>query len=277
MPEGDSIHRIARALGRDLVGKTLDRVETHDQGVIKELAGRKVASVAAHGKHLVIEIEGDWSLRVHLGMHGRWRRFSALAAVPPNHTALLVAGGSAWACHRAYRAELVRTGALRTHPRLARLGPDLLAPEPDFDAMVARAKIPAHGSREIAELLLDQRIASGGGNVYKSEILFVERVHPQTLVRDVGTTTLRCLFTTAARLMHRNLSTRRRESVPLRRRPEPNSPRLYVYGRGGKPCLQCGSRIVRIVQGDVARSTYFCPTCQGTGEATGNPRSDSPV
>jgi endonuclease-8 len=277
MPEGDSIHRIARALDRDLVGKTLDRVETHDQGVIREFAGRKMAAATAHGKHLVIEFEGDWSLRVHLGMYGRWRRFSSPSAVPPNHTALLVAGGFAWACHRAYGAELVRTNALRTHPRLSRLGPDLLAPEPDFDAMIARAQIPAHGDREIAELLLDQRIASGMGNVYKSEVLFAERVHPRTLVRDVDTTTLRSLFTTAARLMRRNLLTRRRESVPLRRRPEPNSARLHVYGRAGKPCLECGSRIVRVVQGDMARSTYFCPACQGIRATAETPRNDSQV
>jgi endonuclease-8 len=137
--------------------------------------------------------------------------------------------------------------------------------------MVARAEVRAHGNREIAELLLDQRIASGVGNVYKSEVLFAERVHPQTLVRDVDTTTLRSLFATAARLLRRNLLTRRRESAPLRRRPEPNSARLHVYGRAGKPCLECGNRIVRFVQGDMARSTYFCPTCQGTRASTEKP------
>lgn len=262
MPEGDSIHRVARALQRQLVGRRLDRVETNDRGEIREFAGRAVDSAAAVGKHLLIGIEGGWTLRVHLGMHGRWRRYASGSSVPTGYTALLVSGGFAWACFRAYRAELLRTVTLRTHPRVARLGPDLLAPDPDFDAMVGRASIAANGLREIADVLLDQRIASGIGNVYKSEVLFAMKVDPRTPVRDLDITTLRSLFETAARLMRRNLLTRRRESVPLRRRPEPNSDRLHVYGRGGKPCLDCGTGIQRIVQGDMARSTYFCPRCQ---------------
>lgn len=262
MPEGDSIHRVARALDRQLVGSRLERIETNDQGEIRELAGHLVESAVAIGKHLLIGIEGGWTLRVHLGMHGRWRRYATASPVPSGFTALLVAEEFAWACYRAYRCEFVRTVALRTHPRLARLGPDLLASEPDFDAMVVRAGIPANGHREIADVLLDQRIASGIGNVYKSEILFAARINPRSLVRDLDITTLRALFEAASTLMRRNLLTRRRESVPLRRRPQPNSDRLHVYGRGGKPCLDCGTKIVRIVQGDMARSTYFCPRCQ---------------
>jgi endonuclease-8 len=267
MPEGDTIHRIARALDRDLTGQKLVRLAVRDLGLIRELAGKQVLSSRAHGKHLLLAIEGDWTLRVHLGMHGRWRRFPASVSPPPNHTALLEAADLVWVCYRAYRAELVRTRSIRSHPTLSRLGPDLLAPAPDFDAMVSRSMMPGHGGREIAELLLDQRVAAGIGNVYKSEVLFLERVDPRTRVSDLDTSTLRALFATAARLMTRNLGTRRRESVPLRRRPQPNSARLHVYGRNGKPCLECGTPIERIMQGDMARSTYFCPRCQNRGHA----------
>lgn len=262
MPEGDTIHRFANAMGRDLTGRRVEHLELRGLGTVKELRGARVEGVAARGKHLLVHLEGDWSLRVHLGMKGRWRRIGAGRPPPGRPTALIQAGGRQWACVRAYQAELVRTGRLRTHPRLARLGPDLLADEPEVDVAVRRARLPAHAHREVGDALLDQRIAAGIGNVYKSEVLFVRRIHPRAPVGSLSDDQLRCLFAEAVRLMRANLRTVRRTSVPLQRRPEPGSPRLWVYDRDGEPCLECGTRIERIVQGDLARSTYFCPSCQ---------------
>ena len=262
MPEGDTVHRIARVLGRELTGRPLDRVELHDRGEIPELAGRAVDGVEARGKHMLVHLAGGWSLRVHLGMHGRWTRRHVREPRPRDPTVILVAGDSAWICDRAYRAETLRTAALRTHPRLARLGPDLLADPPDIDAAVRRAAHPAWAGREIGDLLLDQRVAAGIGNVYKSEVLFECRVHPRTPVGDLGPETLRALYDKAAHLMRLNLLTRRRTAVPLHRRPTPSAQRLWVYGRAGKPCLDCRTPIQRFLQGDMARSTYFCPSCQ---------------
>jgi endonuclease VIII len=262
MPEGDTIHRTAIALQRELEGRALDRIMLRDRGDVAELAGRRVERVHALGKHLLVDIEGGWTLRVHLGMHGKWLRRHAREAQPRAPTVVLVAGERAFDCVRAYTAELVRTDALRNHARLARLGPDLLVEEPDIDEAVRRALIAAYAGREIGDVLLDQRVASGIGNVWKSEVLFACRVHPRTTVGSLGDARLRELFETAARLMRDNLATRRREAVPLRRRPQPNSQRLWVYGRAGKPCLECGAAIERALQGDMARSTYWCPACQ---------------
>lgn len=262
MPEGDTIHRIARALRAELPGRVIDRIELHDAGPVAELAGRAVTGVEAVGKHLLVHIEGGWSLRVHLGMKGRWRKLHARERRPAHATVVLIVGDVAYVCSRAYRAELARTSVLRQHPRLARLGPDLLEDPPRIDDAVARASLLAHGGREIADLLLDQRVASGIGNVYKSEVLFARKIHPSTPVRALDRAALHALFTEAARLMRLNLATRRRTAVPVRRRARPGSVRLYVYGRAGEPCLDCGARIERIVQGDMARSTYYCPGCQ---------------
>jgi endonuclease-8 len=262
MPEGDTVHRTARVLREELPGRTIDRLELRQTGEVRELAGRTVESVEAIGKHVLIAIDGGWTLRVHLGMHGRWRALHARQARPAGPTALIVAGESAFVCEGAYRAELIRTAAVRSHPKLARLGPDLLADPPRIDEAVRRARLPAHAGREIAEVLLDQRIAAGIGNVYKSEVLFELRIHPRTHVRDIDDQALHALYAEAARLMRLNLLTRRRESVPIRRRPQPSSVRLWVYGRAGRPCLDCGTRIERFLQGDMARSTYFCPSCQ---------------
>ncbi|MCG8468852.1 MAG: hypothetical protein MJB57_11725 [Gemmatimonadetes bacterium] len=165
-------------------------------------------------------------------------------------------------CTRAYRAELIRDAALPAHARLARLGPDLLDPDLDLDAALDRACHPSLAHREVANVLLDQRVASGLGNVYKSEGLSLERIHPRTVVGALERTAMRALFTEAARLMTFNLRTRRRTTVPTRRRPTPTSPRLWVYGRAGDPCLDCGTGIESFRQGDRARITYLCPACQ---------------
>jgi endonuclease VIII len=275
MPEGDTIHRIARSLARHLDGRVLDRVVLRDRGEVGGFRGRRVQGVRALGKHLLLEVEGGWSLRVHLGMHGRWTRRLAGEPAPPNPTVLLVAGDSIFTCERAYTAEIVRTAALRAHPRLARLGPDLLAEPPDIARAVDRARLPAHAHREIGDLLLDQRIAAGIGNVFKSEILFECRIHPRTPVGDLGDDRLERLFRRAADLLRVNLRTRRRTTVPLRRRPGPGSPRLWVYGREGDACLECGTPIARFLQGDAGRSTWYCPACQpGAGGAADPARKE---
>lgn len=264
MPEGDTIHRIARALAAELPGRTVDRLELRDQGEIVELAGRRVDGIEALGKHLLIHLDGGWSVRVHLGMHGRVTRRHVREAPPVRPTAVLVSGETVYAVERAFTAETVRTAGLRSHPKLARLGPDLLA-GPVADAVrmaVARAGQPAFRDREVGDLLLDQRVAAGIGNVFKSEVLFECRMHPRTRVGALPPTRLAELFELAARRMRENLKTRRRATVPLRRRPRPSSPRLWVYGRAGKPCLECGMPIERFLQGDMGRSTYVCPRCQ---------------
>lgn len=261
MPEGDTVHRNARVLQRELQGRTLARVFVRDRGDVPELAGRTVTSIEARGKHLLVHMD-DWVLRIHLGMKGTWLRHHVRERLPARVTAMLVVDETAYICQGAFTAELLRASALRTHPRLARLGPDLLADPPDITAAVHRARLPAYADREIGDLLMDQRVAAGIGNVYKSEVLFECRLHPRAHVKALSDATLTRLFERAAHLMRLNLLTRRRTAVPLRRRPTPSSQRLWVYMRAGKPCLDCGTPIERVMQGDMNRSTYFCPACQ---------------
>ncbi len=265
MPEGDTIHRIAGALAGELPGRVMDRLELRDRGEVRELAGKRIDGVEARGKHLLVHIEGGWSLRTHLGMHGRWTRRHVRERGPASPTVVLVSGDVLYACERAYTAELVRTSSLRSHARLSRLGPDLLSEPPPVAAAAARAALPAYRDREIGDLLLDQRVASGIGNVYKSEVLFECKVDPRTPTGELSADRLAALYGTAARLMRMNLGTRRRTTVPLARRPRPSSPRLWVYGRHGAPCLDCGTAIQRFVQGDAGRTTYSCPRCQSRG------------
>ena len=261
MPEGDTIHKIARRMGKDLEGHALRALSVQGVGQVPELAGAPVRGVEARGKHLLVHFEPGWTLRVHLGMKGRWRRSPASASAPRSRASVhLRTDKVAWTCGRAYQAELIRTTHLSAHPRLSRLGPDLLAEAPDIPGMVRRASFPGHGERPVALTIMDQTVSSGLGNVYKSEVLFLEGVRPTAATRTVPEKTLRLIFMTAHRLMKDNLSRRRRETVPLALRPTPSSPHLWVYGRKGDPCLRCGTAVKRIVQD--GRSTYFCPECQ---------------
>jgi endonuclease-8 len=262
VPEGDNILQVTRVLRGELPGRLLDRVELQDQGVLADLAGRRVESVDAHGKQMFVRLEGGWTLRVHLGLHGRWSRLHARERRPRNPTLVLVSGDTAWVCWRSYRAEAIRTAALWSHPLLARAGPDLLAEPAPIAEAVRRALTPGYAGREIGDLVMDQRVAAGIGNVYKSEVLFECRVHPRTPVHRLGEPGLAAVYEKAAAMLRLNLLVRGRSAVPLRRRETPTLRRLWVYMRVQEPCFDCETPIERILQGDMGRSTYFCPSCQ---------------
>jgi endonuclease-8 len=309
MPEGDTIHKLARILGESLAGATLSEVYVRGRGEIALLRGARVERVQAVGKHMIIAFSGDRGLRIHLGMRGSWRRYPRAAAVPgatagaagtpgtrggewkrlgARASVVLATATDAFACLGAAQVELLAGTALARHRVLDRLGPDLLSSnesEPDgvpgnkpgintgintdigiaYAEICRRARQPWRRQQAIAELLLDQTVASGIGNVYKSEILFLRGVHPRTPVAQLDDQALTAIYAEAARLMRANRGSGGRVTVmPERRTPgTPDlTPRYWVYGRHHQPCLRCGTTIQVFRQGDHARSTYWCPRCQ---------------
>lgn len=257
VPEGDTIFKLAQRLRPVLLDLAIESLSTRRHGPLPEFAGRKITSIDARGKHLLITIEPHWVLRVHLGMHGRWRvetRASAATATPGASVMVRTARG--WAvCRRALQVELTRRDDPRLRDTLRRLGPDLLGENVEWDTIVTRArKIP---SATLADALLDQSIATGIGNVYKSETLFLTRADPFATVGTLDDDVLRAILGEARRLMKQNL----RGGARVTRRRFGSS-RLWVYGRSGKPCFECGTPIRMRRQGEAGRSTYFCPRCQ---------------
>jgi endonuclease-8 len=247
MPEGDAIHRAARRL-QVLVGQELEVETPHPRAAVKQLApkldGRRLESVQAIGKNLLLRFEGGVVLRSHLRMSGRWRVLQNDAPVfgtpwlvlrGDDHTGVLWGGPV---------LELER-GATR------RLGPDILADPPDFDAMLARFRRADH-ARELGDALLDQRLVAGIGNVWKVESLWEEKVSPWRRIGEVSDDEIGRVLTTANRLMRARVD----GVVPGRRR---------VYRRKGHACPRCGTPIKSWPQGDDARMAYWCPQCQ-TGE-----------
>ena len=251
MSEGDTIHRIAAELRSSLVGRRVVSSSTAYGERTLVPAGTLVREVEALGKHLLIRFDADRVLHTHLGMHGAWRILPPGARngrVPPR-VAIQVQGAKA-VCIAALVVEVLPERALSVHPVLSALGPDLCDPEPDLDEVVARFARLVEPGAEIAPTLLDQRIASGIGNVYKSEVLFAERVDPFTRADALSSDHVPALYGTASRL-RANLGAGRRRTVPAG---------YAVSGRAGRPCRRCGGQI-RSGKQD-GRTTWWCPSCQ---------------
>lgn len=264
MPEGDTIHRIAASLAPRLTGKTLERVTT--QGLARDVAGRTVTSVAAHGKHLVIELDNGAYLRAHLGLHGRFRAYdraageAMLGKLSPGRASLaLVTADGVFLWIGAPAIEVSH----RRHPRhgmaVATLGPDVLAD--DFACGLAAARAAAHGARLIADVLLDQQVAAGIGNIYKCEALFVTGIDPRIRVAALELATLEAIYAAARRQMMANLGPAPR-TTRASLSGAPRDDRYFVYGRTGKPCIRCGTLIACTSLGEPARWTWWCPACQ---------------
>lgn len=254
MPEGDTIHRAASRLRAVLVQQPLVAISVPRwSGALPE-PGETIAAVRAIGKHLVVDFSGGLSLRVHLRMTGRWRVYAqGELSERAGYAArvLLEVPDHVVACFNAPDVALTR----RDRVAIGHLGPDLCDPDADLDAVVARIAARVERTTTIGEALLDQRIACGIGNVYKSESLFAEGIDPTTPVVDLTLEHRRAVLARAHRQLRENLA---RGGA---RRTVPDG--LAVYGRAGRPCRVCGSAVVRIVQGaEQPRSTYYCPRCQ---------------
>lgn len=271
MPEGDTLHRTAAALQPVLVGQRVIGARARRPGpAVETLVGRTVLEVEAVGKNLLLRFDDGRSLRTHLGMRGAWHRYppgSPWRRGPARASLVLEVPGVVVVCFDAARIELFDGRAEAIHPGLAGLGPDLLGGSFDLGAAVERFRSPTVEERSIAEVLLDQRVVAGIGNVYKSEVLFVEGVDPFIRVGDLATATLERLLTTARRLLLANA----RRDGPIRRRTtvSPGSVgvvggALWVYRRVGRPCRRCGTTILSRSHGDPPRRTYWCPRCQGS-------------
>jgi len=261
VPEGDTIHQVAAVLGPRLTGATIARGHVRGRPEIR-LDGCRVTGVRAHGKHLYIRFDDGTALRSHLGMWGSWHRYAADEPwrKPARHASVEIdLGDEVLVCFHAQEVELVREGSVRARHLRTRLGPDLLVDGVDPASIPPRARHLLDPETVAADVLLDQRVTAGIGNVYKSEVLFLHGVHPLRTLGSLEDAELGAMFATAADLLRRNLRGGRRVT-----RFE-GSGGLWVYGRRGRACHRCGTPISLSRLGRDARDTYWCPRCQPAG------------
>lgn len=251
MAEGDTILRTARRIEPALGGQALEVRAINGRGRaagVERLDGGRLERVEARGKHLLFHF-GALVLHSHLGMSGSWQ-----VVKPGDHWRK--PASAAWVTLAGDAIQVVQFGGptlrvlstaqLRRDPVLARLGPDILAPE--FDLATAIAGLRASPDRELGEALLDQRVIAGIGNIFKSEACFAAKADPWCTTGRLSAAELQEVLEAARRLMQ--------ESVKVGR-PDP-----AVYRRAGQPCFVCGTRIAARGQGDANRRTYWCPHCQ---------------
>jgi len=143
----------------------------------------------------------------------------------------------------------------RQHFFLTRLGPDILATNFDFAEVLPRLR--AMNELSIGEAVMHQGILCGIGNIYKSETLFLAKLHPLVPVAKLADEELRHVIEIARKLMRKNL-----QGYPRRTRLGRDGEAHWAYGRSGANCLVCGEKLLVTRQGTLGRTTYFCPVCQ---------------
>jgi endonuclease-8 len=267
MPEGDTIHRAAATLQRALSGKEVVRFETvlpllarvDDQTPIR---GRTIEQVHAEGKHLIIDFSGGLHLRTHMRMNGSWHIYRPGERWQRPRSDMRIVLATADFVAVAFNvpvAEFHDTASLGRQEDLRRIGPDLL--KESFDEQEALRRMRQRDDREIADVLLNQRVVAGIGNVFKSEVLFVSGINPFRLVGELSDLQLRTVLRNAVLQMGQNVGA---AAPPSRRtvRSLDRNQLLFVYSRGGEPCRRCGTPIAYKKQGPHARGTYWCRKCQ---------------
>jgi len=266
MPEGDTIFRAARTLHQALAGKTVTRFETvlpklarvDDQ---QPIAGRRIQRVESAGKNLIIAFSGDLYLRTHMRMSGSWhvyrpgerwqRRRDDMRIVIATEDFVAVG-------FNVPVAEFHDERSLARNDDLRLIGPDLLGTA--FDMAETSRRMRARPQSEIGQVLLNQRVVAGVGNVYKSEVLFLAGVNPFATIEALTDEALERIIAVSREVLQRNTSpdAHQRRTTPFLNPDQP----LWVYGRGRLPCRKCGTAIEVRAQGSDARLTFWCSRCQ---------------
>jgi endonuclease-8 len=281
MPEGDTIFRTARALGRALGGKTITGFRSayptltrvHDD---TPLTGQTVENIESRGKWLLMHFSGGGTLATHMLMSGschiyrpgeRWQK--------PRFAARIVIENSEYhaVAFNVPIAEMHTRESLARDRRIPAPASDLL--RPDFDAEAALGRILSQRDEAIADVLLDQHVLAGVGNVFKSEVCFAAGLNPFRKVGTLAESQVREALNIARRQLKSNVLEDSPDQIVTWRgvgrrtthRSDPTES-LWVYGRKGEPCRKCGEPICSRLQGLDARVTFWCPQCQPMPDGT---------
>ncbi len=273
MPEGHTLFRLAAELTAAFAGHRV--AVSSPQGRFAADAavvdGSLLVGAQSAGKHLFVEFDHERIVHVHLGLIGHFDVHAGVAEVPPPVGEVrlrLVAGtprGASYADLRgATRCDLV--GPARREEVLAGLGPDPLRPGSDPDGAWRRIR---KSPRPIGDLLLDQAVVAGVGNVYRAEVLFRQRIHPLRPGNTLRVGQWRAIWDDLVALMVEGVRLGRIDTVRPEHTPEAmgrparaddHGGEVYAYRRTGQPCLVCGRAIrTEVLAG---RNLFWCPRCQ---------------
>jgi len=285
MPEGDTIYRTARALQRAIGGKSVTGFETALAKLARvnddrSLVGRAIEKVESRGKWCLIYLSGDLILVTHMLMSGSWHLYRTGERWQMGRSQMRVVIRTAdWeaVAFNVQVAEFHTVRSLERSRQVPKLGPDILSKSFTVEGGVERLRAYAQENPEsnVADVLLNQRVLAGLGNVYKSEVAFSARVNPFRAMRTITLREMEAMVDFAQRYMQANVVDGKRYGIVSyagnRRTTHAmnREERLWVYRRQGRECRRCGASVQMRKQGTQARSTYWCPECQpwvGEGE-----------
>jgi endonuclease VIII len=273
MPEGHTLHRLARDLDAAFGGRrvSVSSPQGRFAGSAGLIDGTVLRGAEAAGKHLFVELAGERVLHVHLGLIGSFEVHTDADDVPPPvgqvRLRLVTPHDTAWAyadLRGAIVCELVGPG--RRAEIIERLGPDPL--RADADPGRAWARI-SRSQRPIGDLLLDQEVVAGVGNVYRAELLFRHRLHPLRPGRTLLVGRWRTMWDDLVELMEEGVRTGSIDTVRPEHSPQAmgrpardddHGGEVYVYRRSGQACHVCGSRVRTAVR--AGRNLFWCAHCQ---------------
>ncbi|CAM3092546.1 MULTISPECIES: Fpg/Nei family DNA glycosylase [Streptomyces] len=279
MPEGHTIHRLARDVADRFAGHPLDA--SSPQGKFADgaalLDGTALTVTEAHGKHLFLGFGPVGWVHIHLGLYGTFRFGEGPPPEPVGQVRLRLAtrpdepavAGVPGPLHYADLRGPTRCELLTGPEKQAvsdRLGPDPLRPASDPRAAWERI---SRSRTSIAALLMDQKVVAGVGNVYRAEVLFRHGIDPYRAGRDLTREEWDALWADLVALMRDGVRKNRIDTVRDEHTPEAmgRPPRVddhggevYVYRRAGQPCLVCGSPVATAEL--AARNLFWCPGCQ---------------
>lgn len=256
MPEGDSIARIALRVRSTLLGARVEAV--HGSRVARwarVLQNAVLEDVHTHGKWLFLRLSSGWTLATHLGMRGRVDIVASHADSGASAMYLLWIDprGQQWTLRCETPREIKVTGHADALALAARLGADILDVNLSIHQIVA---VMRSAAAPIGDVLLQQNIVSGIGNIYRCEALFVGSIDPTRLTDELPERDVHACLLWTQKTMRRNLG-------PGRRRTRWGSgPSHWVYGRDGERCLRCDARVQSELTGAYDRRLYWCPGCQ---------------
>lgn len=281
MPEGDTIFRTARALGRALAGRPITAFRSTYPKLMQSdddapLAGQMVSRVESRGKWLLIHFSGGGTLATHMLMNGSWhiyRHGQPWQQPRANMRIVLETVDYIAVGFRVPVARMHTPESLRRDRRIPGTEIDVLSA--DFDVQEAMRRLLARGDEAVADALLRQDVLAGVGNVFKSEICFVTGVHPYCKVAWLSEDQVRTVIGAARKLVRANVLEDSGDLIVTyggrrRRTTHESKPgaSLWVYGRHGEPCRRCREVIRRRIQGPDARVTFWCPGCQKMPDGT---------
>lgn len=274
MPELPEVEIVRRQLERHLAGTRIEGFAVHWPRLVRDasaafapahLVGARVRRVRRRGKHLLLDLSGDWTLLSHLGMSGGYRMQSSTKPLPAHTLAVFrLAGGRTLLyvdSRRFGRMRLAPSGEAERAPEIAGLGPDPL--DAAFTPAVLAGALRTR--RAVKECLLDQRRVAGIGNIYACEALHRARLDPWMPAGALCGYMILALHREIGRVLREAIACRGttfRSFADVRGDRGGFVNRLLVYGREGQPCLACGAPIARRMRG--GRSTWFCPRCQAS-------------